>query len=213
MSRTDLLPLAAVALATLAASVTDLWKFKVYNILTIPTLLAGLAASTFLGGWDGLASGVLGASLGFGLLVVFYAAGGVGAGDVKLLAAIGAWLGPYLTYQVFVASALFGGVYALVLTLRREGVLGLAIELIMARRAILSPGSWKRPASTIADEVERPDRRRRLVPFAAMTCLGFFATMAWWGRDLDRVWPPDDRALATSTASNSGPGPDRGVGR
>jgi prepilin peptidase CpaA len=213
MSRTDLLPLVAVALATLAAAATDLWKFKVYNVLTIPTLLTGLGVSTFLGGWGGLASGLLGAGLGFGLLVVFYASGGVGAGDVKLLAAIGAWLGPNLTFQVWVAAALFGGVYALALVVGRLGILGLAVEMIAAKNAVFGPGSWKRPASTIETEVRRPDRRRRLVPFAAMTCLGFFATMAWWGRDLDRVWPPDDREHSVSTARVAGPGSDREVGR
>jgi prepilin peptidase CpaA len=210
MSPTDLLPLVAVGLATLAASATDLWKFKVYNILTIPMLASGLVVSTFLGGWGGLASSLLGAGLGFGLLVVFYALGGVGAGDVKLLTAVGAWLGPYLTYQVFVAAALFGGAYAVALLLARAGIVGLAVELIAAKQTLLSPGSWKRPESTIEAEVRRPDRRRRLVPFAAMTCLGFFATMAWWSRDLDRVWPPDDREIAASTAH---PGEDREVAR
>ena len=210
MTGSDLFPLAAVALATLIASATDLWKFKVYNALTIPTLLLGLVASAWLGGWEGLASGLLGASLGFGLLVVFYAFGGVGAGDVKLLTAVGAWLGPYMTYQVFVASAFFGGAYALALVLARGGVLELAIELIRAKRTLLAPGSWRRPEATLAAEVARPDRRRRLVPFAAMTCLGFFATLAWWGRDLGRVWPPDDRDLAVrpSAAALASTGPD-----
>lgn len=213
MSLTDLLPLVAVALATLAASATDLWKFKVYNVLTIPMLLGGFLVSTMLGGWGGLTSSLMGAGLGFGLLVVFYAVGGVGAGDVKLLAAVGAWLGPYLTYQVFVASALFQGLYAVVLVLMQYGFFGLAIELIAARERLLSPGSWRLPSSTIKEEVSRPERRKRLVPFAAMTCLGFFATMAWWGRDLDRVWPPDDRDLHASTAAFAGPGPDREVSR
>jgi prepilin peptidase CpaA len=203
MSRSDLIPLFAVALATLAASVTDLWKFKVYNILTFPTLLLGCIVSTCLGGWQGLGSSLLGAALGFGLLVVFFAVGGVGAGDVKLLAAVGAWLGPYLTYQVFVASAFFGGAYALILILIQGGVLRIAVELITARRMLLSPGSWKLPQSTIEGEVKRPDRRRRLVPFAAMTCLGFFATMAWWGSDLPKVWPPTERVFPVSTASSS----------
>jgi prepilin peptidase CpaA len=207
MSQIDLLPLVVVALATLAASVTDLWKFKVYNILTLPMLLLGVVVSTWLGGWGGLTSSLLGAGLGFGLLVAFFAVGGVGAGDVKLLTAVGAWIGPYLTYQVFVASALFGGLYALVLVFHRGGVLGLAVELIAARRTLLSPGSWKLPASRIEAEVHRPDRRRRLVPFAAMTCLGFLATMAWWSSDLQRVWPPDDRPIAVSTASNSNSDP------
>jgi len=193
MSGTDLIPLIAVAVATLVASVTDLWKFKIYNVLTMPTLLAGLCVSAWLGGWGGLASSLMGAGLGFGLLVVFFAMGGVGPGDVKLLAAVGAWLGPYLTYQVFVAAALFQGVYAVALILGQQGVLGLAIELIAAKERLISPGSWRLPSETIHDRLPRPDRRRRLVPFAAMTCLGFFATLAWWGRDLDRVWPPDNR--------------------
>ena len=190
MSATELLPLAAVALATLLASATDLWKFKVYNALTLPTLIGGLLVSTLLGGRGGLASGLTGAGLGFGLLVVVHAMGGVGAGDVKLLAAIGAWLGPFLTYQVFVASALFGGVYAVGLVLARSGPGGMVVELVAAKQAALQPGSWVRPASTIEAEVSRPDRRRRLVPFAAMTCLGFF-------RD-DRVVGPRPRPRLAS---------------
>lgn len=203
MSRIDLLPLIAVALATLAASVTDLWKFKIYNVLTLPMLIIGIIVSACLGGWGGLSSSLLGAGLGFGLLVIFFAAGGVGAGDVKLLTAVGAWLGPYLTYQVFTASALFGGLYALILVFRRVGVLGLMVEVIAARQTLLSPGSWKRPTASIEAEVQRPDRRQRLVPFALMTCLGYFATMAWWSSDLQQVWPPDNRAVTVSTASNS----------
>ena len=203
MSPAELFPLVVVGLATLAASATDLWKFKVYNILTLPLLLAGLCVSTVLGGWAGLGTSLLGAGLGFGFLVVFYAAGGVGAGDVKLLTAVGAWLGPELTYQVFIASALFGGLYALVLVLGQNGLPGMVVELMAAQHALLHPGSWRRPASTIGDEVRRPDRRRRLVPYAAMTCLGFFATMAWWASDLERVWPPHDRGAVVSTASTS----------
>ncbi len=205
MSPTEMIPLVAVALATLAASVTDLWKFKVYNVLTLPTLLLGLIVSSILGGWSGLGSSLLGAGLGFGLLVVFFAVGGVGAGDVKLLAAVGAWLGPYLTYQVFIASALFGGLYALVLVFSRGGVLAMMVEMIHARQTLLSPSSWKLPTSTIEGEVQRHDRRRRLVPYAAMTCLGYFATMAWWGHDLPKVWPPTERSAAVASVSNDSP--------
>jgi prepilin peptidase CpaA len=205
VSRTELIPLAAVALATLVASVTDLWKFKVYNALTVPTLLLGVVISARLGGGAGLVSSLLGAGLGFGLLILFFAAGGVGAGDVKLLAAVGAWLGPHLTLEVFVASALCGGVYSLALVFARGGVLGLALELIAARSRLLAPGSWSLPVSTIEVEVGRTDRRRRLVPFAAMICLGFFATMAWWGTDLDRAWPPYDQPeVASATAGSLG---------
>lgn len=201
MSRPELIPLIAVGVATLAASATDLWKFKVYNALTLPTFLLGLACSAWLGGREGLGASLLGAGLGFVALVAFFAMGGVGAGDVKLLTAVGAWLGPSLTYQVFVASAMAAGVYAVGLVLIRRGVLGLAAELFSIRSAAATPGSWRMPAATIADEVRRVDRRRRLVPFAAMTCVGFFATMTYWRADLDEVWPPYDRPEPIATAS------------
>lgn len=201
MSLAEAWPLAAIALATLIASATDLWKFKVHNALTVPTLLIGLVASTWLGGLAGLSSSFLGATLGFGLLIGFHLVGGVGAGDVKLLAAIGAWLGPQLTFDVFIASALLGGAYSAVLVIARGGWLALLAELMTTRQALAGPGGWKRPASTIEAEVLRPDRRRRLVPFAAMTCLGYFATLAWWGTDLDRVWPPQGRGVVASSPS------------
>jgi prepilin peptidase CpaA len=202
VSRTELIPLAAVALATLAASATDLWKFKVYNILTFPTLVLGLVASAWLGGWEGLSASLLGAGLGLGLLVIFFAVGGVGAGDVKLLMAVGAWLGPFLTYQVFVASALAAGLYAVVLVWSRGGMMAVITEVFLLRMLPGRSGSTTRVPVSIEAEVLRPDRRRRLVPFAAMTCVGFFATMAWWGTDLRRVWPPYDRPSAVATVSN-----------
>ena len=203
MQPTDLIPLVVVALATSVALVTDLWMFKIHDALTLPMMALGVVVSTCLGGWEGLAASLLGASLGFGLLVVPRAMGGVGAGDLKLLIAVGAWLGPYLTSQVFVASAVFQVLYAVGLILWRRGVLGLAVELIATKDRLLAPGSWGRSTSNIEAEVRRPDRRARLVPFAAMTCLGYFATMAWWGSDLDRVWPPDGRVSTVSTASTA----------
>ena len=206
MSPTDLIPIAAVALATLAASATDIWKFKVYNVLTFPTLALGLAASTWLGGWEGLFSSLLGAGLGLGLLVIFFAAGGVGAGDVKLLMAVGAWLGPYLTYQVFVASAFAAGLYAVVLIWSRGGIMAVITEIFLIGMSLGGPRSTPRTPVAIEDEVRRPDRRRRLVPFAAMTCVGFFATLAWWGHDLDKAWPPYHRPSTLATASNLEPG-------
>ena len=98
------------------------------------------------------------------------------------------------------------------MVLLREGVLGLAVELIAARSRFAPSRLLERPSSTIEAEVLRPDRRRRLVPYAAMTCLGFFATMAWWSSDLERVWPPHDRKVAVSTAARSNPIRDLDLG-
>ena len=182
----EVLVVIAGAVALIAAG-TDLWKFKVYNALTLPALVAGLAASTWAGGWEGLAASGLGALTGFGLLAVFFIMGGVGAGDVKLLTALGAWLGPALTLRVFLASAIAAGVYALVLSVLFGGLATTALDLFMLadrmRRGDVRPSL----APAIAAETARVDRRRRLVPFAAMTFLGLLAAVF--------VWRPDDGGL------------------
>jgi prepilin peptidase CpaA len=63
-------------------------------------------------GWSGLANGVLGLLLGFSLLFFPYLLGGLGAGDVKALAALGAWLGPTLVLYLFVYMTICGAVIA-----------------------------------------------------------------------------------------------------
>jgi prepilin peptidase CpaA len=110
-------PVYVVLAASLIAAVTDVWKFKVHNLLTMPLLLSGLLYHGIVGGQAGLGESFLGVLFGFGVLFVFYLMGGMGAGDVKLLAAAGAWLGMPLTFFVFLASASAAGVYAIVLLL------------------------------------------------------------------------------------------------
>lgn len=178
----EALVLTAAAVALIAAG-TDLWKFKVYNALTLPALAAGLAASAWAGGWEGLATSGLGALTGFGLLVAFFILGGVGAGDVKLLTALGAWLGPALTLRVFFASAIAAGIYALALTLLYSGLAATLVDLLRLsdrmRRGDVRPSA----APDLAAETARADRRRRLVPFAAMTFLGLVAAAFVWRPD------------------------------
>jgi len=186
----ELIPLVVVGLATLAAAATDLWRFKVYNLLTLPTLALGVLTSTVLGGWAGLAASLLGAGFGFAILVIFFALGGVGAGDVKLLTAVGAWLGPYWTVHVFIASALAAGAYAVALLLVRGGVLAVVVEVFSIRQAVFHPTTIGRPTADMAIEVRRSDRRRRLVPYAAMICVGYFVMVGWWHARLVQVWPP-----------------------
>lgn len=106
----------------LAAAVSDLRGRRIPNWLTGSAALAGLLLNAWTGGGHGLFSGVSGLFLGLGLLIPFYAAGGMGAGDVKLMAAIGALLGPKAVFLAFLFSALVGGAYA-VLTLLAHGYL------------------------------------------------------------------------------------------
>jgi prepilin peptidase CpaA len=91
----------------------DVRTRRIPNYLTFGGALAGLGFQWGYYGWAGLASGLLGLGLGFFLLILPYLKGGMGAGDVKALAALGAWLGPRLTLQLFIYMGLSGGLLIL----------------------------------------------------------------------------------------------------
>src|SRR5690348_16943524 len=100
------------------AAVIDGLKLKVPNWLTYHFAAGGLAYGTFAGGVTGTLWALAGLAVGLALLLPLYAIGGMGAGDVKLLAGVGAWMGPTVTAWAFVASAMVGGVMALVMVAR-----------------------------------------------------------------------------------------------
>jgi prepilin peptidase CpaA len=108
----------------LYASWIDYAQRRVPNWLNATLALLGLATQTLAFGWyrsgdagvsGGLAWGLLGLLVGLGVLIVPWAMHGMGAGDVKLLAAIGCWLGPWLTLLSFAAGAIVGGIVAAVM--------------------------------------------------------------------------------------------------
>ena len=72
-------------------------ELRVPNWITFPMVLSGLVYSTCVGGFGGLGAGLLGMCVGLLTLMPLYAVGGMGAGDVKLMAGIGAWLGWEIT--------------------------------------------------------------------------------------------------------------------
>jgi prepilin peptidase CpaA len=91
----------------------DLRTRRIPNYLTLGMAVAGLAFNGLAHGLPGLADGILGMLLGFSCLILPYLWGGMGAGDVKALAALGAWLGPKLTIFLFCYMGIAGGVIAL----------------------------------------------------------------------------------------------------
>ena len=91
----------------------DLRTRRIPNYLTLGTAVAGLAYNCMSQGLPGLVNGLLGMLLGFACLILPYLLGGMGAGDVKALAALGAWLGPKLTLLLFCYMGIAGGVLAL----------------------------------------------------------------------------------------------------
>ncbi|MGE0481491.1 MAG: prepilin peptidase [Phycisphaerae bacterium] len=107
--------LAVLIPGILYASWVDFAERRVPNWLNAALALAGLAAQASWFGADGLGRGLAGFAVGFGLLIVPWLMHGMGAGDVKLMAAIGCWLGPWLTLISFVAGAIVGGIAAVVM--------------------------------------------------------------------------------------------------
>jgi len=103
-----------VFIAVLIATVTDLRSRRIPNLLVGPLLFAGLAVSMVVEGWHGLGQSLLGILLAALLMGVLYFLGGMGMGDVKLCAAVGAWIGPNQLLLALVMMGIAGGVMALV---------------------------------------------------------------------------------------------------
>lgn len=177
MTLADAFPLAVVLLGAMAAAVTDVWKFKVYNALTLPLIASGLLYHGVSGGWSGLGNSALGLLVGFGALLIPHVMGGMGAGDVKLMAGIGAWLGMPLTLSVFLASALVAGAYALVLVVLQGRLRETILELHLLWLRLTAVSRALAPDDRVETAVKRTDRRARLVPFAAMIAVGIIATL------------------------------------
>ena len=106
--------------ALVVAAVIDGWKLRVPNWLTFPLVIGGWAVSAIGYGWAGLGWSLAGTAVGLGLLLPAYAIGGMGAGDVKLLAGVGAWVWGTVTFYAFCVSAIVGGVLAIAMVLVRR---------------------------------------------------------------------------------------------
>ena len=130
----------------LVAAVCDLRSRRVPNLLTGPMVLAGLAWGAWVGGWAGLADSVAGCLLLAVPYVLLFVFAGGGAGDAKLMGAIGAWLGFVNGAVALVAVALAGIVLAVGVALARRRVgsvlgnigriIGAALMFLVARRRL-----------------------------------------------------------------------------
>lgn len=112
-----------LAAALIVATITDLRSQRIYNWLTFPLIISGLLAHTVFSGVDGLLLSLGGFGLGLGLMVVPFFMGMMGAGDVKLMAGIGAWLGANTTFTAFLFTCMVGGLYAIIVLLRHSGAM------------------------------------------------------------------------------------------
>ena len=155
------------------AVASDVRSFRVPNLLTFPALLGALILSPMMGGTSGPMEAALGAALGFGLLVGPYALGGFGAGDVKALMALGAWLGPQTTLGATVWALIAAAGLGLILLAFRGELVGFARRwgrnlfstLVLRRIAYEAPSA----------ESSTP----RGIPFAVALAVGL--SIQWFG--------------------------------
>ena len=106
-------------IVALVAVACDLRMRRIPNLLTFGGALAAIGYAVAVGGFAGFESAAGGWLLGAALFFPFFALGGMGAGDVKLLAALGAWVGPNDAVWLAMFAAMAGGVMGFIVALGR----------------------------------------------------------------------------------------------
>jgi prepilin peptidase CpaA len=120
----------------LIACVFDVRTRRIPNALTLSAAAAGLLYHAATSGVTGVQLAGAGWLLGLLLLLPYFALGGMGGGDVKLMAALGAWLGPWETFWLAMYAGIAGGVLGLTVALAH----GYVRQVIVNLRSML--GFW-----------------------------------------------------------------------
>ena len=116
------LPIFGLAIGLIVAAVTDVRDGRIPNWLTGSLTAFGIVIQSWQHGWDGFLFSLGGLGMGLACLMFFYIKGGMGAGDVKLLGAIGTILGPSQVVFAFAFAAMLGGLYSLALLSNQGGL-------------------------------------------------------------------------------------------
>jgi prepilin peptidase CpaA len=149
---------------------TDLKKRKIYNAVLLPSLLLGLFLNWLYDGHRGLINSEQGFLLGLGLLLIPFLIGGVGAGDVKLLAVIGGIKGTEFVFLTFLGTGIAGGIIALgILIYQRR--LGETLRNLGRGLLILVISRFRVAAFGVDDE-------KNLYPYGVAISLGVMTAYA-----------------------------------
>jgi prepilin peptidase CpaA len=157
---------ALLLLLPLTAVITyfDVRYRRIPNLFVLATLVSGLIINFMAAGLDGLRASAGGCLLGFGMMLVLHVFGAMGAGDVKLFAAVGSVLGTGLVPETFLIVLLTGGVLA-VYTIVRNGTALATLTRVLQIFVGLLPG-WQIPRFDV------PADRRHTLPYGVAITLG-----------------------------------------
>lgn len=172
-----------VSLVLVVAAVIDGVQLKVPNWLTFPFIITGWIFSAcwyhWMGDawWMGFGWSLVGTLVGLALLLPAYAIGGMGAGDVKLLMGVGAWVHGTITLYAFCVSAVVGAILALIMVVIRRD---------WARHygqfwAILGEILSVRDPSVLAERAAERKSQMLLLPYGIPIAIGTIMYFAWTG--------------------------------
>lgn len=136
-----------LSVTALGAVWFDVREHRIPNVMTMVALVAALALRALVG-LPELGAGLMGGALSLLFALPFFLAGGLGGGDVKLMTAFGAMLGPQRLHSAFIIMALIGGVLAFATMIRRKVVArtfhNLGFMIRNFRRSTVASGWRKR---------------------------------------------------------------------
>jgi prepilin peptidase CpaA len=160
---------AVLLILILAAAVFDVRYRRIPNWLTVGGAVAGIALNTAIGRPEaGTAFALEGLALGFGVYFILYLLHAMGAGDVKLMAALGALAGPANWFGIFIVSAIVGGIMALLLIVIR----GRVKSTFWNMGFILGEMTRGRPAYLDKAELDVKNPKAMGLPHGAVIAIG-----------------------------------------
>lgn len=143
---------------------------RIPNAFVIATLASGLVVNTIFGGLQGALLSLGGCAFAFILMFILHVFGAMGAGDVKLFAAIGAVTGSAYVMPMFLIVVVTGGLLAVVSTLRAGAARTTFLRVIQILVGLL-PG-WQMPRFAV------PSDRKLTIPYGVAITLGSIITLA-----------------------------------
>src|SRR5688572_23519620 len=143
---------------------------RIPNPFVLATLVSGVAINTIFGGLHGLYGSLGGGVFAFALMFMLHVFGAMGAGDVKLFAAIGSVTGAHLVLPTFLVVVLTGGVLAMI-NIIRAGVLVTTMHRVLQILVGMLPG-WEMPKFAI------PTDRSHTIPYGVAITIGSIISTA-----------------------------------
>ena len=160
------------------AAFLDLRSRRIPNWLTLPGALLGISINTYQSGIIGLKGSVLGLGLAFAVYSGLFALRAMGGGDVKLMAAVGAFAGPEHWLWIFLITALAGGIFAIVTLLTRGGL----VKALANVAAILQDLAHLRAPHESRPELDVSNPGARTLPHGAAIATGVVIYCQWLAR-------------------------------